>query len=133
MPAQDEKQGENKGDDRVRQYAEAVAQALINGRPVSDIIDEMEHQGWKREDAREFVGKIQYASRQAQRMAQMKKTFGPSLLLHAVLGAIWVVLGVLCFVASNPTRDMRGIGIAIGTFGIFEFAWALVNWKRTRK
>ncbi|MEX2213174.1 MAG: hypothetical protein WD768_03535 [Phycisphaeraceae bacterium] len=129
MTQPDEKQG----DDKVRQYAEAVAQALINGRPPSEILAEMERQGWKTADAEEFLSKIRKATWEAERARDLRKSLGRNLLIHAVLGAIWVVLGVLAFVASNSQRDMRGIGIAIGTFGLFEFGWSLVNWKRTPK
>ena len=114
----------------VRQYADAVARGLINGRSVDDMVEEMVRQGWKKPDAKEFVSTIDRARRSAEQAAQRQPAVRRGLLMHLVLGVLWVTAGVTLMLTATPQRDLSSLGVAVIAFGVIEGVWAVRGWRR---
>lgn len=113
------------GDANSRKVIDAIALGLVGGRSVQEIAEELTRQGWKRDDALAFVGKIDAARRQAEAAQKVKASLGRSMKLHMVMGVLWIAAGVMLMVTAKPERDLSSLGVAVIAFGVFEIWWVL--------
>jgi len=121
--------GSGKSSQAVRQVADAIAKGLVNGRSVDELTSDLESRGWKQDDARTFVTTIDQARRGAQKAVDAKPTLRRGLLMHIVLGILWIVAGVTLMLTATPQRDLSSMGVAVIAFGVIEGAWAVRGWK----
>ncbi len=123
---------DQKGRAKVEEYAKAVAQALVSGRPVGDLINEMVRQGWPRQDAEEFIARVETARQAMDRGREAEAVLRRGYLWHAIFGVGWIALGVLIITLSNPQRDRSPMGVAVLAFGVVELVWAGRQWMKTK-
>ena len=117
---------------RVEEYAGAVAQALVSGRPANDVIDEMVRQGWPRNDAQEFVARVETTRQMLARSREAEAVLRRGYLWHAIFGVGWIVLGALILATSTAQRDRSPVGVALMAFGVVELVWAWRARGRTK-
>jgi|GEM_PF-2509441 len=113
-----------------RKVADAIAMGLVNGRTVEEIASELETQGWKKADALEFVGKIDSLHKQAQQQRENQKGLRRGLIIHLIMGVIWITMGIAAMFGSSPQRDYTTISVAIIALGLIEAGWSIKQMRR---
>jgi hypothetical protein len=116
-------------DPKVRQFADAVAYALMHGKSVDEVVSDLVQEGWRREDALPLVTKIDEACRAAENARMARAALRKAPLIHFVLGALWCVAGGLLIATSTEQRDLSPLGVASVVFGAAQMGWA---WRSHR-
>ncbi len=107
-----------------RKVADAIALGLVNGKSVEEVAGELVKQGWKQADAVEFVRKIDEVRQQAQARREARSTIKRGLLIHLIMGLIWITIGVMLMVSATPQRDYSAMGVAVIALGAIEAGWS---------
>jgi hypothetical protein len=118
--------------DSTRNVADSIAMGLVSGRTVDDVAGELVKQGWKQADAVEFVQKIDDLRKQAVSNQQQRAGFRRGLLIHLLMGVIWIAIGIAAFIAATPDRDYSAIGVAVITLGVLEAGWSSMQLGKKR-